>query len=56
MNAAEVFVRCLENEATPFIFGVPGEENLDVTDALLDSSFRRAMNKVRHSCAMCRGD
>ena len=37
MRAAELFVQCLENEASPFIFGVPGEENLDVMDALLDS-------------------
>jgi acetolactate synthase-1/2/3 large subunit len=38
MRAAELFVKCLENEAPPFIFGVPGEENLDVLDAMLDSS------------------
>ncbi len=37
MKAAELFVRCLENEGPPFIFGVPGEENLDVLDALVDS-------------------
>ena len=40
MKAAELFIRCLEQEATPFIFGVPGEENLDVMDVLLDSSLR----------------
>jgi acetolactate synthase-1/2/3 large subunit len=37
MNAAELFVRCLENEGVEYIFGIPGEENLDVMDALLDS-------------------
>ena len=37
MKAAELFVRCLENEGVEYIFGVPGEENLDVMDALLDS-------------------
>ena len=37
MKAAELFVKCLENEGVPFIFGVPGEENLDVMDALVDS-------------------
>ncbi len=37
MKAAELFVRCLENENPPFIFGVPGEENIDVLDALADS-------------------
>ncbi len=38
MKAAELFVRCLENEGVEYIFGIPGEENLDVMDALLDSS------------------
>ncbi|WP_213954731.1 acetolactate synthase large subunit [Variovorax sp. dw_954] len=37
MKAAELFVKCLENEKVEFIFGIPGEENIDVMDALLDS-------------------
>ncbi len=40
MNAAELFVHCLENEGVQFIFGIPGEENIDVMDALLDSELR----------------
>ncbi len=40
MRAAELFVRCLENEGVEFIFGIPGEENLDLMDALLDSDIR----------------
>jgi acetolactate synthase-1/2/3 large subunit len=40
MKAAELFVRCLENEGVEYVFGIPGEENLDVLDALLDSSIR----------------
>jgi acetolactate synthase-1/2/3 large subunit len=40
MKAAELFVRCLENEGVEYIFGIPGEENLDVMDALLDSPIR----------------
>ena len=27
MNAAELFVRCLEEEGVRYVFGVPGEEN-----------------------------
>ncbi len=38
MKAAELFVRCLENEGVQYIFGIPGEENLDIMDALLDST------------------
>src|SRR6188474_488323 len=37
-TAAKLLVRCLENESVEYIFGVPGEENIDVMDALLDSS------------------
>ena len=40
MKAAELLVRSLENEGVDFIFGLPGEENIDVMDALLDSRIR----------------
>ena len=40
MTAAELLVRCLENEDVDFIFGIPGEENIDMMDALLDSTIR----------------
>jgi acetolactate synthase-1/2/3 large subunit len=46
MKAAELFVKCLENEGVPFVFGVPGEENLDVMDALVDS--RLTFIQTRH--------
>jgi acetolactate synthase-1/2/3 large subunit len=46
MRAAELFIRCLENEGVEYMFGIPGEENLDVMDALLDSSIR--FITVRH--------
>jgi acetolactate synthase-1/2/3 large subunit len=34
MNAAELFVKCLEEEGIEYIFGVPGEENADFMMAL----------------------
>jgi len=40
VKAAELLVRCLENEGVEYVFGIPGEENIDVMDALLDSSIR----------------
>ena len=40
MKAAELFVKALENEGVEYIFGIPGEENLDVMDALLDSPIK----------------
>ncbi|MFP4181469.1 MAG: acetolactate synthase large subunit [Thiohalospira sp.] len=46
MKTAELFVRCLEREGVEYIFGLPGEENLDVMDALVDSDIRFVT--VRH--------
>jgi len=40
MRSAELFIQCLENEGVKYIFGIPGEENLDVMDALLSSDIR----------------
>jgi acetolactate synthase-1/2/3 large subunit len=40
MKASELFVRCLENEGVEYIFGIPGEENLDVMDSLIDSDIK----------------
>lgn len=40
MTAAQLLVKCLENEGVEYIFGVPGEENIDVMDALLDSKIK----------------
>ena len=40
MKAAELLVRCLENEDVDYIFGIPGEESIDMMDVLLDSPIR----------------
>jgi len=40
MKAANLFIKCLENENVEYIFGIPGEENLDIMDALLDSDIK----------------
>ena len=37
LKASELLVKCLENEDIQYIFGVPGEENIDVMEALIDS-------------------
>lgn len=33
-KASDLFVQCLEQEGVEYIFGVPGEENLDMLDSL----------------------
>lgn len=38
MNASHLFARCLEEEGVRHVFGVPGEENLDLLEALRTSS------------------
>lgn len=40
MNTAELLIRCLENEGVQYIFGLPGEENLHVLEALQNSSIQ----------------
>src|ERR1700758_2233871 len=34
LKASDLFIRCLEEEGVEYVFGVPGEENLDVLDSL----------------------
>ncbi|HEY6084285.1 MAG TPA: acetolactate synthase large subunit [Nitrospira sp.] len=46
MTAAELVVRCLEHEGVRYVFGLPGEETLEIMDALLDS--RIQMIETRH--------
>src|SRR5437763_16814795 len=40
MKASDLLVRCLENEGVEFLFGLPGEEILDVMDSLLNARIR----------------
>src|SRR5215469_16933017 len=46
VKGSDVFVRALENEGVQYIFGVPGEENLDLLESLRTSSIRLVV--VRH--------
>ncbi len=39
-NTAELLVQCLENEGVEYVFGLPGEENLHVLEALRNSSIK----------------
>ncbi len=40
MKASDLLVKCLENEGVHYIFGIPGEENVDILDSLLDSKIQ----------------
>ena len=45
-KASEVFVECLEAEGAKYVFGIPGEETLDLNESLADSDVQFV--PVRH--------
>src|SRR2546421_10143980 len=45
-KASDVFVECLEAEGVRYVFGIPGEETLDLNESLADSSIQFVA--VRH--------
>ena len=51
MKASELLVKCLENEKVKYIFGLPGEENIDIMDALLDSEMRFILTRHEQGAA-----
>ncbi|MBI3352841.1 MAG: acetolactate synthase large subunit [Nitrospirae bacterium] len=40
MKSSDLFVQCLEKEGVRFIFGLPGEENIDLLDSISRSSLQ----------------
>jgi len=45
MKASDLFVKALEAEGVEYIFGIPGEENLDMLDSLSRSSIRLILTR-----------
>src|SRR3989344_5396795 len=45
MRAAELFVKCLEEEGVEYIFALPGEENLHLLEALRKSKIKVIINR-----------
>ncbi len=45
MNASEVFVKALEREGVRYIFGVPGEENIDFLEAVRKSDIEFVLTR-----------
>ncbi|GAB0117755.1 acetolactate synthase large subunit [Acidisoma sp. 7E03] len=50
-KAAELLVAALENEGVDRIFGIPGEENLDVVEALRHSSIELVLTRHEQAAA-----
>ncbi len=49
LSVADLLVRCLEQEGVTVVFGIPGEENIGLVDALARSPIRYVL--VRHEQA-----
>lgn len=49
MKASDLFVKCLEKEGVEYIFGIPGEENLDLLESLRNSTIKLVL--CRHEQA-----
>lgn len=45
MKASDLFIQALENEGVEFIFGIPGEENLDLLDSLSRSQIKLILTR-----------
>ena len=45
MKASDLFIKCLEEESVEYIFGIPGEENLDMLDSLSRSKIKLILTR-----------
>jgi acetolactate synthase I/II/III large subunit len=45
MKASDLFVKALESEGVEYVFGIPGEENLDLLESLRKSSIRLVLTR-----------
>lgn len=45
MKASDLFVKALENEGVEYIFGIPGEENLDFLESLRNSKIKLILTR-----------
>ena len=51
MKASELLVRCLENEGVEYVFGIPGEEILDILDSLSRSRIKYVLTRHEQGAA-----
>lgn len=45
MKSSDLFIKALENEGVEYIFGIPGEENLDFLDSLQGSPIKLVLTR-----------
>ena len=49
MKASDLFIKTLENEGVEYIFGIPGEENLDFLNSLKNSKIKLILTRNEQS-------
>lgn len=55
MKGSSLMVKCLESEGVRHVFGIPGEENLDLMDSLIDSDIDFVLTRHESSAAFMAG-
>ncbi len=45
MKASDLFVNCLEEEGVRYVFGIPGEENIDLLESIRTSSIQLVVTR-----------
>ena len=45
MKASDLFIKALESEGVEYVFGIPGEENLDLLESLRTSSIKLILTR-----------
>jgi len=51
MKASDLLIRCLENEGVEYVFGLPGEETLDLMESLRTSTIRFILTRHEQAAA-----
>lgn len=51
MKASDLFIKCLEAEEVEYIFGIPGEENLDFLESLRHSKIKLILTRHEQGAA-----
>ncbi len=51
MKVSDLLVRCLENESVEYVFGIPGEETLDLMESLRTSKIRFILTRHEQAAA-----
>ena len=49
MKASDLFIKALEAEGVEYIFGIPGEENLDFLDSLSRSNIKLVLTRIEQA-------